>query len=420
MTTYYDDVDYIEDLDPDSVERNSGEFQRLNGLLGSVVLDVTRARKNVVWESESGGKYDSRMSEAEQLVDGLGRGFARAGAALLDYAADVQDAKRVMGEGVEARNRLKALIASSKLAFMVNWGIDPMRVWEYVRSLNVVLCKMAGIPHGDVQYGNRLYHQADTAFHDALTTEKEASRFCADALRGARAAVPDFRGGNFAHALWSIKSIPAFATAVRNAADHPYTQVPDERPRQYTDGPISDRYAELWRLRNALDVELLHPGADEHEWVKNNKQLFDAAAVESGIPPELLAAIMYREGEDWHDIPRALLGEDGATVGENQIQVRNAAAVLGYDPANLTPDQRDVVVGALTDPVMNVLIAAEFLEKIKAESDLADVPTDQLTVEDCRDLAARYNCGDDWTTDKAKKYADDVELHMKEAKVDLG
>lgn len=78
--------------------------------------------------------------------------------------------------------------------------------------------------------------------------------------------------------------------------------------------------------------------------------------------------------------------------------------VLGYDPENLTPAQRDEVEEATQDPGTNVYIASEYLAQLKAESSFADVPADQMTPAQYQELAARYNGGPGWRTDDAQAY----------------
>jgi len=75
------------------------------------------------------------------------------------------------------------------------------------------------------------------------------------------------------------------------------------------------------------------------------------------------------------------------------VQIRRAAEVLGYDPANLSDSQRAEIVSALKDPAQNMFITAKYLESLKAESDFADVPADQLALYQYEELAARYNGG---------------------------
>jgi soluble lytic murein transglycosylase-like protein len=91
-------------------------------------------------------------------------------------------------------------------------------------------------------------------------------------------------------------------------------------------------------------------------------------------------------------------------MGPIAIQVRRGAEVLGYDPENLTDQQRNMVEDALQDPAQNIFIASEYLAQLKAESEFADVPAEEMTPAQYQELAARYNGGPYWQTDDAQGY----------------
>ncbi|MGW3726862.1 hypothetical protein [Streptomyces sp. NPDC000851] len=84
--------------------------------------------------------------------------------------------------------------------------------------------------------------------------------------------------------------------------------------------------------------------------------------------------------------------------------VRRGAEVLGYDPDHLTDQQRGTVEEALQDPAQNIFIASEYLAQLKAESEFADVPAEEMTPAQYQELAARYNGGPYWQTDDAQAY----------------
>jgi hypothetical protein len=50
------------------------------------------------------------------------------------------------------------------------------------------------------------------------------------------------------------------------------------------------------------------------------------------------------------------------------------------------------------------LIASEYLAQLKAESEFADVPADEMTPAQYQELAARYNGGPYWESDQAQAY----------------
>ncbi|MFD7258384.1 hypothetical protein [Streptomyces sp. NPDC059874] len=95
---------------------------------------------------------------------------------------------------------------------------------------------------------------------------------------------------------------------------------------------------------------------------------------------------------------------DRTSLGPMSVQVRRAAAVLGYDPHHLTDLQRATVVDAVKDPAKNMFIASAYLAQLKAESGFADVPAHEMTREQMRELAARYNGGPYYESDGAQAY----------------
>ena len=89
-------------------------------------------------------------------------------------------------------------------------------------------------------------------------------------------------------------------------------------------------------------------------------------------------------------------------MGPIAIQVRRGAEVLGYDPNHLTDQQRGMVEVSLQDPAQNVFTASEYLAQLKAESEFANVPAEEMTPARCQELAARDNGGPYWRTDAAQ------------------
>lgn len=105
----------------------------------------------------------------------------------------------------------------------------------------------------------------------------------------------------------------------------------------------------------------------------------------------------------------------GKSQAPRDPRIRRGAEVLGYDPATLTERQRDEIRSALKDPAQNIFIASEYLANLKAESEFARVPADEMTPAQYEELAARYNGGPNWQGDHAKGYAEDFTKHRREA-----
>ncbi|WP_251055892.1 hypothetical protein [Streptomyces sp. ISL-94] len=185
------------------------------------------------------------------------------------------------------------------------------------------------------------------------------------------------------------------------------------------------------------------PDGDKEKaaWISQKKEILRAAAQHAGLPEELVAGIAWKEiagqpgifddGSDtvrqWAESPlspitpenlpsRAGGAPDETSFGPIAIQLRRGAEVLGYDPAHLTEDQRDLVEESLQDPRQNAFIAAGFLAQIKAEAGYGDVPADQLTDAQMREIAARYNGGPYWQSEKAQNYGNDFGDSLRKVK----
>ncbi|MFD0490119.1 hypothetical protein ACFQ0O_27245 [Saccharopolyspora spinosporotrichia] len=122
------------------------------------------------------------------------------------------------------------------------------------------------------------------------------------------------------------------------------------------------------------------------------------------------------------NLPSRLGGSpDDVSYGPLSIQTRRAAEVLGYDPEHLTDEQRDEIRAAAEDPRTNVLISAQHLADLKAQSGYADVPPEKMTDEQRKEMyaeiGARYNGGPNWNTNPdAAAYGKTLVQHLPEAR----
>ena len=175
-------------------------------------------------------------------------------------------------------------------------------------------------------------------------------------------------------------------------------------------------------------------------WIARHRELIRAAADDNGLPADMVAAIAWQEvggkpyvldditvtlrdaaRSSWspvdpENLPWRLAGDrDRTSFGPMAVQTRRAAEVLGYDPADLTDAQREELTSALRDPAQAVFISAMYLRSLKAESRFADVRPEEMTPDQYRELAARYNGGPYWQVPAAQKYADEFAEHRQEA-----
>lgn len=206
---------------------------------------------------------------------------------------------------------------------------------------------------------------------------------------------------------------------------------------------LMDIRLKLTSLPEATDAYWAVPrnAEERREWIAANKDIIKAAAERSGLPADMVAGIAWQEvGGQWgwmddgvdtvrglardgwlpmapEALPDRLGGNpDETSFGPIAIQVRRAAEVLGYDPAHLTEGQRDTIEAALQDPGQNMFIASEYLAMLKEESGFADVPAEEMTREQRKELAARYNGGPYWQNEQAQGYGRGFDSNLDEAR----
>lgn len=289
----------------------------------------------------------------------------------------------------------------------------------------------------------RYYSQTSGHFADALRVESEAREQCLADIRSAYRSLPEFKSP-IADPLQFLKSLGPLQTEARQASDNPFAQLSGAGPK--VDAiPTLERNVvvseELMRIRNRLDGlpdakgnNYWLPSNDDEgrrSYISANSALIKAAAQDAGLPPEMLAGIAWEEVEgdpavvdDGAYEARKLIpgigDPDKTSMGPWSIQVRRAAEVLGYDPHNLTDQQRDQVVGALKDPSTNIFIASEYLAQLKAESSFADVPPEQMTRAQMQELAVRYNGGPYYEDPNAQGWGRSFDQNVDKAKEALG
>lgn len=465
MVTYRAHVGFLADCNPALIERNAAEFARMRDLLVSIESAVTCAKDGTIWESEHRERYDTRLADVGALTTGLSDGFGLARTALLRYADAVTQAKQHLRAGLHAEARLDKLVSSVATAFTrTAQQAEPMRRWEDIRDTTGFLDWVAewGIDAEAIRDdANRAYAHADEAFSRARSVEATARQGCLAELKAAYETLPDFHGGDFHGgdfhgATDVVAQLIPLQTEATQARTDPNTHLPGSGRTTDTffpgagNIPVSPALNHLRTLLATLPVgvsswhhEIVGDWSDEGRrgWITNNKQLIAAAATESGLPPDLIAAVAWKEvcgkpyilddaaegfrqaaESPWNPLtpeylPEPLRGDpDEASYGPMAVQIRRGAEALGYDPGALTEPQRDEIRTALKDPAQNLFIASKHLADLKAESDFADLPAEQLAPQHYHELAARYNGGSNWQGDQAQDYGDDVIAHLGQAR----
>lgn len=443
--TYYADVKFLEDCDPKLIERNAAEYKRMRDLLGSIGPAVKKAR-DVAWTSDSRAQYENRLHDVKGLVQGLMDGYEAAWKALLDYADAVEAAKAKLRQGGAAQELLSEVVSREAIPITrTAQEAEPMRRWEDIRSTTGVLDWFAelGVDADAIKdEANRYYQQADEAFSAALRAEQGPRAACVSALKRAKGLIPDFRTDN-KDAAALLDKVKALSNEEVESADNPLTRLPGSTQYKGSlptvgDERVSPLLQDLRNNRKSLpDVSsfwLTDATGDKSEWIAENKDAIKEAARAYGLPPDMVAGIAWievggkpytadnmtgwaREAAEsrWSPVtpeylPGPLAGDrDNTSYGPMAVQVRRAAEVLGYDPEHLTDGQRDELRTALQDPSQNMLISAKYMADLKAQSSFADVPADQMTPAQYRELAARYNGGPYWQGGDAQNYANRFE-----------
>ncbi|MET9804240.1 hypothetical protein [Streptomyces sp. NPDC006368] len=440
------DVEFLAECNPALVERNADEFQRIRDLLVEVGEPARRAATRTEWHSDGSDSYTGRLTEARALVDHLTEGYDKAASALRTYAYALRTAKSYFSQGKEWEQALASLIATKGTAITREaQEAEPMRQWEDMRGTTGFLDWLAEttMEVDDIKdEANRLHDAAGSSFHLAKTTEKEARDVCVHTLKAAYELLPEFRLGAGVERVDVYSAMAAVRREAQEARGNPLTHLPGSGPKRDFTPPVGDD-----ALSPALkDIRMRVAGLPEaddnywdppstaegrREWIAANKEIIQAAAQRSGLPADMVAGIAWQEiggqpgiADDVVDAAReqaaALWGlspiaptnlpwraggmPDETSFGPIAIQVRRGAEVLGYDPANLTQQQRDMIEESLQDPAQNIFIASEYLAQLKAESEFADLPANRMTSAHYQELAARYNGGPYWESDKAQRY----------------
>ncbi|MFI7408095.1 hypothetical protein ACIBU0_05410 [Streptomyces sp. NPDC049627] len=428
---YRADVEFLDTSNPQLIERTAAEYGRLHTLLAACDDDFRRAGK-VEWESEHRERYTKRLREALDLAEHLSAAFSRVRKALDTYAAAVERARGHFESGRTTEDRLAEVMSREADAITpAARAAEPLRRWEDLRDTTGFLDWLAELTvDADAirEEAEHYYHATKQHYGDARRVESAAREDCVHEIRAALRSLPDFRGGHADYPTLLTATVDALRHEVGDASVNPLTQLPGTGMK--TDAipgapggtavspPLQRIRDRLAHLPPAQDHYLYLPSDDDagrRRYISGNRTLIKDAAHVSGLPPEMLAGIAWREVEgdpSWIDdaaygVRRHLpgLGEaDQTSMGPLAIQIRRSAEVLGYDPENLTDAQREEVVSATKDPGQNIYIAAEYLAQLKAESEFADVPPEQMTRQQMQELAARYNGGPYYRSDDAQAY----------------
>lgn len=175
-----------------------------------------------------------------------------------------------------------------------------------------------------------------------------------------------------------------------------------------------------WKLKGKSDFLF----KKKYDFVKNYKNVIKLAADEYDIPEFLLAGICYNEfagdpywvddigynirkfdwsGPEWVDENLTITKSPKLTsFGSVSIQVRRAEEALGYNPEKISAVQEENIIKMLKDPVQNIFIVAKHVHDLK-QIDYANIDTCDLSEDNIKIIAARYNRGPEISLEEVKK-----------------
>ncbi|GAA0743405.1 hypothetical protein GCM10010199_70580 [Dactylosporangium roseum] len=425
---------------------NGEEFGRVVRLIESALPTLTEARSAVQWQADAADLYRARMGEAESLAHELREGFLRASNAVLQYAEALAEAKTEMEIGDAANDGLRELI--KEVANTQSKRVrdsEPLSQWEDLRKITSLFDRQVEEDYQDkinkmrVQ-ADSLYYEAAGAYSRVRDIEQNARQIFVAEMHSAFKRLPDFKADSNA-AKNIIKRAPGVLAEMNDAGlQNPESRLPGQGfvPRFGVDAPgdMTDFHQDIrdasgsfvvnepaeWGVADAVHGKYIDPAHEQKyklAWIRANQELIQGVAYQYGIPAELLAGIIYQEAggkppvldhtADWvrRNTPLGGKDADDTSFGLMGIQVDTAAVALGYDPAHLTDSQRAEIIKSLDEPKESIVIAAKVLADAKDTTDCANTDPKQMTFDQQRELAARYNGGPDWNKEIAQSYADD-------------
>jgi hypothetical protein len=193
-----------------------------------------------------------------------------------------------------------------------------------------------------------------------------------------------------------------------------------------------------WKFGNKLDADNDYLFKRKAQFTSHYRNVLKDAATKYDIPEFLLAGVAFVEfggdpvwiddvaddirsvdwsGNDWIDNNTTITKNPNLTsFGNISIQVRRASFELGYDPDKMTSNERNSIITSLKNPIQNIFIAAKHLSTLK-KVDFENKPSSELTIDDIKIIATRYNRGPNISLIDIKKnlsYGNSIYKHKDE------
>ena len=186
-----------------------------------------------------------------------------------------------------------------------------MRQWEDLRETTGFWDRLAELfaDPDEVREEADRYHNATSDHYPMPCMWKARHARTASPRSVPLSVLPDFRGGNFTDATQLLGGVDALRRETKDAADDPHAQLfgtgakKDAIPKVGPDVLISPALMRIKMKTAGLEADgdyhwLPSDSDDERkEYISNNKHLLRNAARDSGLPPEMVAGIAWKEVE---------------------------------------------------------------------------------------------------------------------------
>ena len=210
----------------------------------------------------------------------------------------------------------------------------------------------------------------------------------------------------------AYQKIDSFVDEAKSALDG----IPVYKGRKWTFGKFAE-----WQIGKNITGSDRVVEDFKDDWVYSYRDLIKKAAETYDIPVDLLAGVAWIElGGDpmiadpviysarkyvpqwiWNamqDVAPNVYDylykdPEKTSFGNISMQLRVAAKEMGIDPSNLNFQSEKKVAKILSDPKLNLMLAAKHLAYLKT-IDFPDIPADELTEDQIVWIANRYNMGD--------------------------
>ncbi|OLE21208.1 MAG: hypothetical protein AUG44_28265 [Actinobacteria bacterium 13_1_20CM_3_71_11] len=367
---YHDAVRYIEDMKPAYVNAVGEECLRTKGIIRSALPTLSGLPGTVTWQSDAADRYEQRLKETIDLVEGLHDGFDKAGQAVCDYARAQGQAQALVATGAAAEGQLHALIAPivATQSFQVRFS-DALRQWNDLRSVTGVTDWIAEYAEQDEinkvrAEAERLWHSATGAYDDAIRIESTARGDAVARLTAAYRLLPDFLAPHLAfdddfpydpdasptmgdYASWEKWNAKLHgAQVVRPDLDDATATYAHYLDATGTDMRIDydEAYKEDTNIRRAVDNEILTARQEAERIFRETGQTGFEMTGDPALETELAGG--YPSTENWQKTlgDHTIYGTAQVVVTGNQVTMK--IKVHAEDMYNFNLDAQDVATGA--------------------------------------------------------------------------